>query len=304
MFVGRCVMRTAEYVVFTPCPPGPLAQNVSMRRSFSSTSISTSSSSLRPDVHRRERRVTPRRLVERRDANEAVDPRLGQEHPVGVLARHRHRRALEAGLVAGLIVENLTLEPAALGPLEVHAQQHVGPVLRLGAARARVNRDHGIGAVVLAPEQPLRFGRLHLRFQAREARLEVRGDVLAGAGPLHEHREIGFLLRKRFGQIDVVLQTPPPLQHALCLGLVLPEIGLADAGFELIDLVPGGAGVKDASEAPPSASRGRRAAGPDRRVRVPKKILLPYRFMLPRQGLPCRPLPAIHHASSVTSPQA
>src|SRR5947209_12969078 len=34
VFVGRCVMRTAEYVVFTDCPPGPDEQNVSMRRSL------------------------------------------------------------------------------------------------------------------------------------------------------------------------------------------------------------------------------------------------------------------------------
>src|SRR3984885_141436 len=43
--VGRCVMRTAEYVVLTDCPPGPEEQNVSMRMSFSSTLTSTSSAS-------------------------------------------------------------------------------------------------------------------------------------------------------------------------------------------------------------------------------------------------------------------
>jgi hypothetical protein len=40
-----CVMRTAEYVVLTLCPPGPLEQNVSMRRSFSLICTSTSSAS-------------------------------------------------------------------------------------------------------------------------------------------------------------------------------------------------------------------------------------------------------------------
>ena len=43
--VGMCVMRTAEYVVFTDCPPGPEEQNVSMRRSFSLIATSTSSAS-------------------------------------------------------------------------------------------------------------------------------------------------------------------------------------------------------------------------------------------------------------------
>ena len=36
MPVGRCVMRTAESVVLTPCPPGPLERKTSTRRSFSS----------------------------------------------------------------------------------------------------------------------------------------------------------------------------------------------------------------------------------------------------------------------------
>ncbi len=34
MPVGKCVRRTAEYVVFTLCPPGPEEQKVSTRTSF------------------------------------------------------------------------------------------------------------------------------------------------------------------------------------------------------------------------------------------------------------------------------
>ncbi len=45
MPVGRWVMRTAESVTLTCWPPAPLDRNVSMRRSFSSISISMSSAS-------------------------------------------------------------------------------------------------------------------------------------------------------------------------------------------------------------------------------------------------------------------
>ena len=38
-------MRTAESVVFTPCPPGPLERYTSIRRSASSTSTSSASAS-------------------------------------------------------------------------------------------------------------------------------------------------------------------------------------------------------------------------------------------------------------------
>jgi len=45
MPVGMCVMRTAESVVFTDCPPGPRERKTSMRRSFGSIWMSTSSAS-------------------------------------------------------------------------------------------------------------------------------------------------------------------------------------------------------------------------------------------------------------------
>jgi hypothetical protein len=45
MPVGRCVMRTAESVVFTPWPPGPDERKTSTRRSSSRTTTSMSSTS-------------------------------------------------------------------------------------------------------------------------------------------------------------------------------------------------------------------------------------------------------------------
>ena len=45
MPVGRCVIRTAESVVFTLWPPGPEERNTSISRSSGLTSTSTSSAS-------------------------------------------------------------------------------------------------------------------------------------------------------------------------------------------------------------------------------------------------------------------
>ena len=105
---------------------------------------------LGPDVERRERRVAPRGLIERRDAHQPMHAGLGEEQAVRVVAGDGERRALDAGLVAGLQVDDLALEAAALGPAQVHAQQHLGPVLRLGAARARMDRDDRVLAIELA----------------------------------------------------------------------------------------------------------------------------------------------------------
>ena len=55
-----------------------------------------------PHEDRRERRVTPRGLIERRDAHQTMDAGFGRQQPVGVLAGHGDGGALQTGLVAGL----------------------------------------------------------------------------------------------------------------------------------------------------------------------------------------------------------
>ena len=57
--------------------------------------------------------------------------------PVGVVADDVERGALDARLLAVLPVDQLGLPAARLGEAQVHAQQHLRPVLRLGAAGAR-----------------------------------------------------------------------------------------------------------------------------------------------------------------------
>jgi hypothetical protein len=84
---------------------------------------------LRGHVHRGERRVSPSRSIERRDAHEAMHSALGRQQPVRVASRNRRRAALDAGLIAGRDLDNLRRKPAPLRPPQVHAQEHVGPIL-------------------------------------------------------------------------------------------------------------------------------------------------------------------------------
>jgi hypothetical protein len=58
-----------------------------------------------------------------------------REPAVGVVADDVHARALDAGNFAGRLVDDLGLEAAPFAPLQVHAQEHLRPVLRLRAAR-------------------------------------------------------------------------------------------------------------------------------------------------------------------------
>ena len=61
-------------------------------------------------------------------------------------------------------------------------KQHVGPILRLGAARSGMNGDDGVARVVLAGEQRLGFELVEQLAQRADFALQVRVDILAFFG--------------------------------------------------------------------------------------------------------------------------
>ena len=75
---------------------------------------------------------------------------LALEQTVGVGTLHHHGSALHAGFIAVLIVQHLHGHAVVGSPLIVHAVQHFGPVLCLGAAGAGVEGEDGVAVVVLA----------------------------------------------------------------------------------------------------------------------------------------------------------
>jgi len=163
------------------------------------------------------------RLVERRLADEPVHAPLRLQDAVGVLALDRERRGLEAGLLAGARLEQIGLEAAVGGPAEVHAQQHLRPVLGVGPARAGVDRHDCVAAVVLAVEERVLLEPGELAPQRDDRRFDL-------AGHLAVHPE-------QFGRVLVLaLELPVALEPARdtrVLGrgarrtlLVVPEAGL------------------------------------------------------------------------------
>ena len=148
-----------------------------MRRSSSLISTSTSSLDERRGVDGDEAGVTPVGGVERAQAHEPVDAALGLQQPVHVLALDGERGALEPRLVAVLQVVDLDLEAAALEPAQVHAQQHLGPVLGLGAAGAGVDGEDRAALVVLAAEEAELLAALQVGLEGGDAAHEL----LAGA---------------------------------------------------------------------------------------------------------------------------
>ena len=139
---------------------------------------------LGPHEDRCERRVAPLVLIEWRDPHQAMHARLGGHQSVGVVAGERHGHALDTGLLARLEVEDLALEAATLPPFRVHAQEHLGPVLRFGAAGAGMDTDDRVRSIVFAAEHLLGFGRLHFALQLVEPALEVGADVFPAVRPI------------------------------------------------------------------------------------------------------------------------
>ena len=69
-----------------------------------------------------------------------------------------------------LCFQQLHLVAVLLGPAHIHAHQHLGPVLRLGAAGAGVDLDVGVVGVGLAGQQAFDLAPLRLLGRARAAR--------------------------------------------------------------------------------------------------------------------------------------
>ena len=146
----------------------------------------------RRDDHLREARVPAVRLVERAQAHEAVLAALGLEDPVRVVARDGERRRLDAVLLARARLEHLGLEAAVGGPAQVHAQQDLGPVLRVGAARVGLDRHDRVAGVVLAGEERVLLQPLELAAQRHDRRRDVVGELVV---ELEQLLRVGVLAR-------------------------------------------------------------------------------------------------------------
>ena len=91
--------------------------------------------------------------VERRGPHQTVNPVFWQHHPVSAFPPNYKLCARDAGLLAFLNVQNIHLKAAALGPANVCSEQHIGPVLRLGATRPALDHYDGGGLGVLHGKQ-------------------------------------------------------------------------------------------------------------------------------------------------------
>ncbi len=150
-------MRTAESVILTCWPPAPPDRNVSMRMIVELDVDLDFVIDLRIDEDRSERGMPPGVGIERRNSHQPVHADFGLQQPVRILAIDFESHRFDAGAFAFQAVGNHGVQTLALGPAQVHAQQHLRPILAFGAARAWVDDHHGVAPVVFAGEQHLGF---------------------------------------------------------------------------------------------------------------------------------------------------
>ena len=86
-------------------------------------------------------------------------------------------RALDPGDFAGGQLHDGGVKATLVGPAQVHAQQHVGPVLGLGAAGTGLDIQVGVVGVHLAAEHAAEF---HLLEDVAQA-LDLGRDIVDGA---------------------------------------------------------------------------------------------------------------------------
>ena len=151
--------------------------------------------------------------------------------PVGVRAVHGQRRAPEARFIAGGRLEELGLEAAPFGPAEVHPDEHLRPVRRVGPADAGADRDDGIPLVVRSGELGLERGVLHLVGEGREFRGDLRIEIWIGRCERGELGEILGARAKSLPAVDARAYVSEALQDLLRALPVLPEVRLG--GFAL-----------------------------------------------------------------------
>ena len=166
----------------------------------------------------------------------AMNAVLRAQHAVGIVTLHEDGSRLQAGFVAVQIVQNLHVEAVARRKARVHAVQHLGPVLRFGAARACVERQDGVVGVVLAGHQRHQTDLFRLFLQLVDALLGLGGElfIVGLFAHLHQRLRVGEHLRELRVFLQLVLDLAHLREHRARVGGVVVERGVGAAVFEFV----------------------------------------------------------------------
>ncbi len=180
----------------------------------------------RINKYRGKRGVATIARVERRFAYQAVHAGFGAQPAVGVFAAELDRGAFDAGHLAFGDFDQFGGKAGVLTPAQIHAQQDIGPVLRLGAAGTGLDIDKGVLIVHRPGEHALElqpFEMFLLLVQIGNDRIN-RGFILFLDG--HFQQFVGLIeFPGQFGNgVDDLFQMGPLAAQFLGMVGVVPDI--------------------------------------------------------------------------------
>jgi hypothetical protein len=130
-----------------------------------------------------------------------MHPRLGAQPAVGILAAEVQCRSLDAGDFTRARIQHFTIEAALRRPLDIHAHQHLRPILCFGAAGTCLDVEEGTARIHLAAEHPLEFDLADEFLDLRDVALDLgrsRGVVLR----LREFEQLDRIAHCGCGSVD------------------------------------------------------------------------------------------------------
>ena len=176
--------------------------------------------------------------VRGRDAHQPVHASFGAEHAVGVLAVDGEGRPVDADDLARGAVVDVDFPAAAVAVAQVHAEQHLAPVLGLEAALAGGHGDDGVAVVEVVGEPAGELELRELAFQLcrRGGGLVAQVVVARLFRELERRRGVVELLAGVVDGGDVGLRRCE-LRHHLAGGVcVVPQRRVAALILEALDV--------------------------------------------------------------------
>ena len=189
---------------------------------------------------------------------------LGAQPAVRPTPVDRHGHALQAGLLTFLFVDDLGLPAVALGPAEVHPEEHRRPVGRLGAPGTGADAQDRRSLVVLTGEQELGALAKEIAFEVldRAVDLVLQLGIARLLGELQRRLEVVRSGKEARPELDLGPEAVGLAQDALRATGVVPEARLGSALVECGQPFLFAGKVKDAprstGSAPPGPGRVRR----------------------------------------------
>ena len=166
------------------------------------------------------------------DAHQAVHAGLALQIAIGLRAADDQRRVIDAGLLVVLSIEQFDRVIVLLRPADVHPQQHLGPIVGVGAAGPGMDFEIAIVAVGLAREQAFEFAAGRVGAQSFKHGLGLGDDrgLAFGLAQLDQLDRLVDLARDAPVIADRLIEPGALAQQLLRRGGIVPQARVLGLG--------------------------------------------------------------------------